>query len=104
MQSWSMLQGRKTTMWRETRACGKKVQKVQCLADTGKQPIGTNLVDTNKGDDVSPKVRSRIVALELKRSAEFEFFLSQRHHPSIIPSSSCHVPPVGKPRALRAAS
>ena len=51
-----------------------KVPKSQCLAETGRQPIGTRWVDTNKGDDLSPKVRSRIVAQEIKRGAEFELF------------------------------
>lgn len=51
-----------------------KVPRSQCLADTGRQPIGTRLVDTNTGDDDSPTVRSRIVAQELKRSSEFELF------------------------------
>ena len=47
-----------------------KVPKSQCLAETGRQPVGTRWVDTNKGDDSKPKNRSRIVAQELKRSSE----------------------------------
>ena len=50
----------------------KTVPREQCIAETGRQPIGKRWVDTNKGDDVSPRVRSRIVARELKRRAEFE--------------------------------
>ena len=50
----------------------KKVPREQCIAETGRQPIGTRWVDTNKGDDAAPKVRSRIAAQELKRNAEFE--------------------------------
>ena len=33
-----------------------------CLNETGKRPIGTRWVDTNKGDKSKPKVRSRLVA------------------------------------------
>ena len=51
-----------------------KVPRAQCLAETGRPPVGTRWVDTNKGDDVNPKIRSRIVAQELKRTNEFELF------------------------------
>ena len=45
-----------------------------CIEETGKPPIGTRWVDTNKGDDRCPKVRSRIVAQELKRHSDFALF------------------------------
>ena len=36
----------------------------ECLAKTGRPPIGTKWVDMNKGDDDEPFVRSRLVAME----------------------------------------
>ena len=52
-----------------------KVSIDQCLEETGKRPIGTRWVDTNKGDKIKPKIRSRLVAQELKRGpAQPELF------------------------------
>ena len=45
-----------------------------CLAETGKRPIGTRWVDTNKGDKLNPKIRSRLVAQEINRSNMPELF------------------------------
>ena len=42
-----------------------KVPISQCISETGKRPIGTRWVDVNKGDRVSPKHRSRLIAQEL---------------------------------------
>ena len=39
----------------------------ECLGRTGKSPIGVKWVDTNKGDNVRPNIRSRLVATEMKR-------------------------------------
>ena len=52
----------------------EKVPRTQCLAETGKSPIGTLSVDVDKGDEQNPKLRSGIVAQELNRSSEFELF------------------------------
>ena len=52
----------------------EKVPVAQCLAETGKKPIGTRWVDTNKGDATCPKVRSRLVAQELNRGKMPELF------------------------------
>ena len=52
----------------------EEVPRAQCLAETGRQPIGTRWVDTNKGDDAVPSVRSRMVARELNMRSEFELF------------------------------
>ena len=49
-----------------------KVAIEQCLKETGKRPIGTRWVDTNKGDKIKPKIRSRLVAQELKRDKQPE--------------------------------
>ena len=40
----------------------------ECIKKTGKPPVGVKWVDTNKGDDEQPLVRSRLVAMEFKRS------------------------------------
>ena len=40
----------------------------ECIKKTGKPPVGTKWLDTNKGDDEQPLVRSRLVAMEFKRS------------------------------------
>lgn len=45
-----------------------------CVAETGKKPIGTRWVDTNKVDATNPKVRSRLVAQEINRSKMPELF------------------------------
>ena len=42
-----------------------KVPIAQCLAETGRRPVGTRWVDTNKGDLTNPKVRCRLVAQEV---------------------------------------
>ena len=46
-----------------------KVPIQQCLNATGKPPIGTRWVDVNKGDDLNPEYRSRLVAQELKKNS-----------------------------------
>ena len=58
---------------REDEICGirqyhvyKKVPIEHCWNDTGKQPIGTRWVDVNKGDELNPNYRSRLVARQLK--------------------------------------
>lgn len=43
-----------------------KVPIEDCMRNTGKKPIAVRWVDINKGDDVHPNYRSRIVAKELK--------------------------------------
>ena len=43
----------------------KKVPISQCLSETGRRPVGTRWVDTNKGDSRNPKVRCRLVAQEV---------------------------------------
>ena len=43
-----------------------KVPTKECYDATGKGPISTRWVDINKGDDVNPEYRSRIVAREIK--------------------------------------
>lgn len=43
-----------------------KVPIKECWDNTGKGPIGTRWVDANKGDEVNPEYRSRLVAQEVK--------------------------------------
>eukprot|EP00973_Karenia_brevis_P050911 7069815-Karenia_brevis.AAC.1 len=38
----------------------------QCREETGKGPVGTKWIDTNKGDETNPVYRSRIVATEYR--------------------------------------
>ena len=52
----------------------RKVPIKMCLDETGKRPIGTRWVDTNKGDKSKPNVRSRLVAQELNRFKQPELF------------------------------
>ena len=52
----------------------EKVPREMCLAETGKPPIGTRWIDTDKGDSTNPNVRSRLVAQENKRYADPELF------------------------------
>ena len=49
-----------------------KVPRSEAYTVTGKPPIGTRWVDTDKGDSNNPNVRSRIVAQELKREPDFD--------------------------------
>ena len=52
----------------------KLVKLEECLRVTGKPPVGVRWVDINKGDDVNPEYRSRLVAQELKRDRSLELF------------------------------
>ena len=83
---WDDLSGEKldTKLTKEARAeeiegihKSKVYQKVpisMCLSETGKRPIGTRWVDTNKGDRSKPKIRSRLVAQEINRFKQPELF------------------------------
>ena len=44
----------------------KKVPLSKRTSATGKRPIGVRWIDINKGDDLVPECRSRIVAQEIK--------------------------------------
>ena len=46
----------------------------ECWDNTGKEPIGTRWVDINKGDDVNPDYRSRLVAQEIKHDKREDLF------------------------------
>jgi len=52
----------------------EKVPIEECWANTGKDPIGTRWVDVNKGDEVNPEYRSRLVAQEIKRDKREDLF------------------------------
>ena len=39
----------------------------ECIQKTGRPPVNVKWVDTNKGDDAHPLVRSRLVAMEFRR-------------------------------------
>eukprot|EP00973_Karenia_brevis_P041729 5775356-Karenia_brevis.AAC.1 len=40
------------------------VPTTMCKDTTGKNPVGCKWIDTNKGDDIEPQYRSRLVATE----------------------------------------
>ena len=52
----------------------KKVPISQCLERTGKPPIGTRWVDINKGDNVHPEFRSRVVGQEIRIDKRDDLF------------------------------
>ena len=44
----------------------------ECMARTGRRPVKVRWVDVNKGDLRSPKIRSRLVAKEIKTDSRPE--------------------------------
>ena len=51
-----------------------KVPIAECVATTGKQPIGSKWIDINKGDEKEPNYRSRLVAKEIRRDPNEDMF------------------------------
>ena len=51
-----------------------KVPISECVASTGKQPIGSKWIDINKGDEKEPNYRSRLVAKEIRRGPNEDMF------------------------------
>ena len=51
-----------------------KVPRAECFEQTGKAPIRTGWVDTNKGTEKDVKYRSRWVAKEYKKNPQAELF------------------------------
>ena len=51
-----------------------KVPLSECYERTGTHPIGTRWVDANKGDEVRPEYRSRLVAQEIKVDKREDLF------------------------------
>ena len=49
-----------------TKGVWKKVPKARAKAASGRAPISVRWVDVNKGDDLNPNYRSRLVARQLK--------------------------------------
>ena len=56
-----------------------KVPRSECVNVTGKCPNKTRWADTNKGDDLHPQVRARLVAHELKRETQSSSYPSRLH-------------------------
>ena len=46
----------------------------ECFAVTGRAPIRVRWVDVNKGDDVTPNYKSRLVAQEVNRDRRDAIF------------------------------
>ena len=57
----------------------KMVPISECLARTGRKPIGVRWVDINKGDDDNPNYRSRIVAQEFNCYKRDDIFAATPH-------------------------
>ena len=55
-----------------------KVDIQECWDETGKAPVKTKWVDTNKGDKINREYRSRLVAKEVKRITGMIY--SRRRH------------------------
>ena len=51
-----------------------KVPIKECWDQTGKDPIGTRWIDINKGDEMNPEYRSRLVAQEIKTDTREDLF------------------------------
>ena len=51
----------------------EKVPRTEAFAVTGRAPVGTRWVDTDKGDG---KLRCRLVAQELKKSSDVSLFVA----------------------------
>ena len=58
----------------ESKGVWKLVPVEEARAVCGKPPISVRWVDVNKGDDLRPKVRSRLVAREIRRPEEAAIF------------------------------
>ena len=52
----------------------RKVPITQCWERTGKAPIPVRWIDINKGDEVNPEYRSRLVAKEIKMDNREDLF------------------------------
>ena len=52
----------------------RKVRREECFQATGRPPIKLRWVVINKGDELHPKYRSRIVAKEIKTDNRPELF------------------------------
>ena len=53
-----------------------KVPRAECIQVTGRPPIGTRWVDCNKGDDLHPNMRARLVAQDIRKDSNFELFVA----------------------------
>ena len=51
-----------------------KVPIARCYERTGKKPVGVRWVITNEGDDITPNVRARLVAKEIKADSRLDMF------------------------------
>ena len=58
----------------ESKQVWEKVPRSEALARTGKRPISVRWIDVNKGDDDDPKLRSRLVAREIRKPGEDPIF------------------------------
>ena len=58
----------------ESKAVWTRRRRAECLAKTGRAPISVRWVDVNKGDDVCPNYRSRLVARDIRRRGESPIF------------------------------
>ena len=73
----------------------------ECFSTTGAAPINTKWVDTNKGDDQNPAVRSRLVAMECRKPWKQRWFAATP--PIETLRLFVAIAAVGDPRAKRRA-
>ena len=55
-----------------------KVPVEESYRETGKGPVPTKWLDTNKGDSVHPNIRSRFVAREIAHERDTAMFAASR--------------------------
>ena len=73
---WDMVVAARMEEMEEVRKHGvyEKVLIQECINRTGKKPLKVRWVDVNKGDDVTPEYRSRLVAKEIRVDKRFDLF------------------------------
>ena len=57
-----------------TKGMWKKRPRREAISRSGKPPITVKWIDVNKGDDITPNYRSRLVAREIRRPGEDSIF------------------------------
>ena len=65
---------RKELQYFESKCVWHKRPRAEAYSKTGKPPVTVKWVDVNKGDDIHPSYRSRLVAREIRRPGEDSIF------------------------------
>ena len=75
----------------------------KCHERTGRPPVGTKWVDTNKGDDQNPQYRSRLVATEVRKPWSEKWFAATPPLETLrllVALAARGSPKTGKPRRI----